>query len=109
MDIYTAIIDLLVGIKPVTEITPDKYQLSQNYPNPFNPETNIRYEIPKNGFVKLIVYNILGREVETLVNENQSAGAYEVSFDGSNLSSGPYFYKLQAGDFSETKKMLLIK
>jgi hypothetical protein len=109
MDIYTAIIDLLVGIKPVTEITPYKYQLSQNYPNPFNPETNIRYEIPKNGFVKLIVYNILGREVETLVNENQSAGAYEVSFDGSNLSSGPYFYKLQAGDFSETKKMLLIK
>jgi len=88
---------------------PDKYSLSQNYPNPFNPSTNIRYQITKNKFVKITVYDLLGKEIETLVNEKQSPGTYEVTFDGSNYPSGVYFYKLSSGDFSETKKMVLIK
>ena len=67
-------------------LTPQKYYLSQNYPNPFNPSTNIRYEIPKNGFVKLVVFDILGREVQTLVNEKQNAGTYEVTFNARELS-----------------------
>jgi photosystem II stability/assembly factor-like uncharacterized protein len=89
--------------------TPKEYYLSQNYPNPFNPTTNIRYEIPKNGFVKLVIFDILGREIQTLVNEKQNAGTYEVTFNGSNLSSGIYFYTLSVGDFKETKKFVLLK
>jgi PKD repeat protein len=85
------------------------YQLMQNYPNPFNPETIISYSIANPGFVLLKVYDMLGREVQTLVNEFQSAKRYSISFDASDLSSGVYFYKLQAGDFLEFKKMILIK
>ena len=91
-----------------------EYTLSQNYPNPFNPTTIIAYEIPKTEFVSLKVYDILGREVETLVNEEKPAGSYEVNFNsysvaGRNLTSGIYFYQLKAGNFSETKKMILLK
>ena len=95
--------------------TPKEYYLSQNYPNPFNPTTNIHYEIPKNGFVKLVVFDILGREIQTLVNEKQNAGTYDVTFNarqpglGINLSSGIYFYTLTIGDFKETKKFVLLK
>lgn len=85
------------------------YYLSSNYPNPFNPTTNIRYAIPKSGMVKLVVFNALGRKVQTLVNESFKPGTYEVSFDGSMLNSGVYFYKLITDGFTETKKMLLIK
>ena len=85
------------------------YQLMQNYPNPFNPETKISYSIPNQGFVTLKVYDMLGREVRTLVNEFQSAKTYTVGFDASDLSSGVYLYKLQSGDFSASKKMILIK
>jgi len=81
----------------------------QNYPNPFNPITNIRYSIPYTENVKLIVYDVMGREIATLVNEKQSPGTYEATFDGSAFASGVYFYKLIAGDFSKTKKLLLIK
>ena len=88
---------------------PENYLLSQNYPNPFNPTTNIRYEIPKNGFVKLVVFDILGREVQILVNEKQNTGTYEITFNGSNLSSGIYFYTLTAGEYKETKKLVLLK
>ena len=88
---------------------PNKYDISQNYPNPFNPATNIRYDLPKNGFVKLIVFDALGREIESLVNKNQSAGTYEITFVASQFPSGVYFYKLTANEFSETKKMLMIK
>ena len=91
-----------------TEI-PNEYTLSQNYPNPFNPTTNINYKLPKDGFIKLVVYDALGREMETLVNEKQTAGTYEATFDASKLTSGIYFYRLTAENFSETKKMLLIK
>jgi len=91
-----------------TEI-PKDYSLSQNYPNPFNPSTNIRYDLPKNGFVKLVVFDELGREIETLVNEKQTAGTYEATMNASQYPSGVYFYKLTTDNFTETKKMLMIK
>ena len=103
-----------IGIRNISEIVPSSYSLYQNYPNPFNPVTNIQFDIPskdksQNSKVKLVVYDILGKEIATLVNEQLQPGTYEVTFDGSNLVSGVYFYKLNSGDFSETKKMLLIK
>jgi streptogramin lyase len=95
---------------------PEKFELSQNYPNPFNPSTTIRYTIPnvtlsgvEGSRVQLKIYDVLGNEVATLVNEAQSSGNYEVTFNGSSLASGTYFYKLQAGSFVETKKMILMK
>jgi tartrate-resistant acid phosphatase type 5 len=87
----------------------DKVQLMQNYPNPFNPSTEIKYTIPKSGFVTIKVYNLLGREVATLVNEEKAAGNYSVTFNGANLSSGVYFYTMQEGDFLQTKKLVLLK
>ncbi|OGV04748.1 MAG: hypothetical protein A3J84_05080, partial [Ignavibacteria bacterium RIFOXYA2_FULL_37_17] len=93
---------------------PTVYNLAQNYPNPFNPTTKIKFTIPEEGtkhslLVQLKVYDVLGNEVETLVNEIKPAGNYEINFDASGLSSGVYFYKLIAGDYLSTKKMLLIK
>jgi len=92
------------------EVMPVSFTLSQNYPNPFNPTTKIKYSIPQQNLtVKLRIFDILGREVANLVNEQKSAGNYEVSFDASKLSSGIYFYQLRAGNYSETKKMILMK
>ncbi len=88
---------------------PDKFELSQNYPNPFNPATKIEYSIPSNGMVRLSVYNILGEQVKTLVNHEQKAGPYRVSFDASTLASGVYFYTLQSGSKNISKKMMLLK
>jgi hypothetical protein len=88
---------------------PNHYILKQNYPNPFNPSTTIKFGIPRSEVVKLVVYDILGREVRTLVNEMKTSGTYEVTFDASMLSSGVYFYKLETPSFSETKRMLLVK
>ncbi|MBS1493083.1 MAG: T9SS type A sorting domain-containing protein [Bacteroidetes bacterium] len=85
------------------------FSLEQNYPNPFNPSTVINFNVPSNTFVKLKVYNSLGKEVELLVNENLSAGSYSVNFNASNLSGGVYFYKLETANYTETKKMILIK
>ncbi len=85
------------------------FSLEQNFPNPFNPKTEINYQIPELSFVTLKVYDVLGSEVAILVNEENSAGNYEVEFDATDLSSGIYFYRLQAGDFVETKKMVLMK
>ena len=106
-----------VGFSPqqVNGFVPTSYALEQTYPNPFNPSTVIRYAIPTEGPVALKVYDISGREVATLVNEHKSAGTYEARFDigtatgGRNLASGVYFYRLTPGDFSETKKLLLLK
>lgn len=89
--------------------SPNSFKLSQNYPNPFNPTTKISFRIPKNGFVTLKVYDITGKEVAVLVNESLSPGTYETTFDASQFTSGVYFYRLSTKDFSETKKMLLIK
>ncbi|MEO8512143.1 MAG: T9SS type A sorting domain-containing protein, partial [Ignavibacteria bacterium] len=88
---------------------PNYYSLSQNYPNPFNPSTSIKFTMPQGDNVKLVIFDILGREVKTLVNEFRNAGSYEVNFDASSLSSGAYFYRLEAGEFTQTKKMLLVK
>ncbi len=85
------------------------FELVQNYPNPFNPTTNIQYSIPTDGVVSLIVYDLLGREVATLVNESKKAGNYTINFDASTLASGTYIYQLKAGEFLSSKKMLLIK
>ncbi len=85
------------------------YELKQNYPNPFNPVTNIQFQVPSLKFVKLAVYDMLGREVTLLVNEVKNPGKYIVSFDASSLSSGVYFYRMTSGDFSETKKLVLVK
>lgn len=88
---------------------PKNYTLHQNYPNPFNPSTTIRYEIPGDEFVKLVVYNILGQKVSILVNEKQQAGQYEVIFDADNLTSGIYFYRLTVGNYTDIKRMILLK
>jgi hypothetical protein len=101
--------DIITEVQPISTITPNKYSLSQNYPNPFNPVTKINFAITKNDFVTLKVYDIVGKEVAVLVNKSFTAGKYEVTFDGAKLSSGVYFYKLTAGDFSNVKKMILIK
>ncbi|PID55768.1 MAG: hypothetical protein CR986_10630 [Ignavibacteriae bacterium] len=85
------------------------YSLAQNYPNPFNPVTTINYKIPNNGIVSLKVYDVLGEEVATLVNEYKTTGSYNVKFDGSNLTSGIYIYTIKAGDFKDTKKLMLMK
>jgi hypothetical protein len=89
---------------------PDKFSLEQNYPNPFNPSTEIKYALPNSSYVTIKVYNILGREVAALINhEYKEAGYHNVLFDGTNLASGVYFYKIEAGSYISTKKMVLIK
>ena len=88
---------------------PNEFKLFDNYPNPFNPTTIIRYSVPEVSFTSLKIYDALGNEVSVLVNEIKSAGTYDTEFNASNLSSGIYFYTLQAGSFSQTKKMLLTK
>jgi N-acetylneuraminic acid mutarotase len=91
------------------EALPTCFALGQNYPNPFNPSTTIKYELTKSSAVKLSVYDMLGREVSVLVNERRNAGVHEVKFNGSNLASGVYLYRIQAGDFVSTKKLVLLR
>jgi len=118
-----------IGIKPISSEVPKQFSLEQNYPNPFNPETKIRFEIPPfakggpGGFIQLKIYNALGQEIITLVNEQLHAGIYEVNWDASNYPSGVYYYRLVVGDnlpgqlgtnnggtiFSQTKKLVLLK
>jgi hypothetical protein len=88
---------------------PTSFKLDQNFPNPFNPSTKIRYSIPKASRVTLKIYDILGREVQTLVNEQQAPGQYTVTFNAQNLASGVYFYRISAGNFNEVKKLMLLK
>jgi hypothetical protein len=83
--------------------------LSQNYPNPFNPTTTINFSIPKSGFVTIKVYDVLGREVTTLVSQELSAGNYKQQWNANRMPSGIYFYRLQSGSFTETKKLILLK
>ncbi len=89
--------------------TPNRFRLNQNYPNPFNPTTKINFELPNSGFITLSIFDISGREVKQLVNETKPAGYYSVVFDAKGLSSGAYFYKLTGDNFSDTKKMVLVK
>ena len=87
----------------------NEFNLHQNYPNPFNPSTKIKYSIINKAMVIIKVYDILGNEIKTLVNEEKTIGNYEIEFDGRNLSSGIYLYRMQAGNFSDTKKLILIR
>jgi len=98
-----------VGIQNISSEIPSKYSLSQNYPNPFNNTSNFKFEIAKLGEVKIIVYDVMGREVQTLVNESLKPGTYETTLDGSQLTSGVYFYKMITDGFSETKRMILLR
>ncbi len=97
------------GINPISSDIPKSYSLSQNYPNPFNPSTKIKFGVPKNGVVHLVIYDAIGREVSTLVNEQLNAGTYEAEWNALNFPSGVYFSKLVSGDYSETKKLVLVK
>jgi len=97
------------GIQQLSNEIPADYKLYQNYPNPFNPTTNIKYQILKSTFVRLTIYDILGREIEILVSENQRAGTYLADWEAFDYPSGIYYYKLITGNFAETKKMMLIK
>ncbi|MBS1492103.1 MAG: T9SS type A sorting domain-containing protein [Bacteroidetes bacterium] len=110
--VLKAPISTLVGISNTTNSDiPDEYTLSQNYPNPFNPATKINYQIRNTGFVTLKIYDMNGSEVAELVNELKTAGSYSITFDAGkyNLASGVYFYKLNTGEFEDTKRMVLIK
>ena len=100
---------LIVGVTNSNKKIATEFELNQNYPNPFNPSTTIKYQIPKDGMVSLRIYDIIGQEVKTIVNETQTKGRYEINFDASNLSSGVYFYRLTSGSFTKSRQMLLLK
>ncbi len=99
----------VVSLNNISSTLPKEFSVLQNYPNPFNPSTVIRFQIASNNFVKLVIYDVLGREVAKLVNQQMQPGSYSVDWDASNYSSGVYFYKLEAGDYTQTRKMVLIK
>ncbi len=99
----------VVGIININSELPNQFSLLQNYPNPFNPTTKIRFALPKSSFATLVIYDVLGREMETLVNEQLNAGIYEADWSADKFASGVYYYKLVAGDYTETRKMILIK
>ena len=98
-----------VGINNQGSVITNTFAMYQNYPNPFNPVTTIKYDIPKKAFVKLTVYDILGKEIETLVDENKLAGNYSTNWNASNYPSGIYFYIIRSDEYSKTMKMILIK
>ena len=103
-------LDIRIESKNEEKISiPLQYKLEQNYPNPFNPSTTIKYSIPKNGLVTLKIYDVLGKEILTLINETKETGSYEIEFNGSNFSSGAYFYRIESGKFINIKRMILIK
>jgi ligand-binding sensor domain-containing protein len=106
--VFKSVVPTAIGVEGRPRV-PAAYSLEQNYPNPFNPTTTIKYGLPNTSRARLTVYDILGREVSVLVNERREAGLHEVTFDGSNLASGVYFYRLQAGDFVSTKRMVALK
>ena len=108
-DILLKTATLSVGIKNISNSIPDKFALYQNEPNPFNPMTNITFDLPQKSYVKLTVYDLLGRNIISLVKGTLDAGKHTINFNGANLSSGLYFYKIEAGNFTETKKMLFLK
>ena len=100
---------IVTEVKNEQKNIPTVFKLNQNYPNPFNPSTTITWELPSNNYISLIVYDILGREVATLVDEEKTAGTYHIKFDSKNLASGIYFYRLQAGSYVAVKKMILLR
>jgi hypothetical protein len=109
IDYATVKLTQLIGITPISNEIPERFQLEQNYPNPFNPATHFQFRVRNFGFVQLKIYDILGNEIETIVSGELKPGTYKADWDGSKYSSGVYFYKLSAGDYTETKKMMLTK
>lgn len=107
--VYNFTTTCLTSLNKSGSKVPDKFVLHQNYPNPFNPSTKIKYDIPERGFTVITVYDEIGREISVLVKQELLAGTYNVTFDGSNLPSGIYFYKITLGDYSAIKKMVLMK
>jgi ligand-binding sensor domain-containing protein len=101
--------EIVVGVESHTEDIPSSYKLYQNYPNPFNPETIINYELPISNYVRLSVYDIIGKEISVLVNDKQQAGNHKIILNASNYPSGVYYYRLETSGYSETKKMILLK
>jgi len=99
----------LVELKEISGNIPTEYKLYENYPNPFNPSTTIKFDLPRESLVKITIYDIIGREVEVLVNESKEPGRYEILWDASKYSSGAYMYKIEAKDFTDVKKMILVK
>ncbi len=104
-----SLLNRATGVIKENNLIPEEFSMSQNYPNPFNPATTIKYSIPKGGLVTLKIFNILGQQVVTLVNKEQRAGEYSIEFSLMNLASGVYFYRIQTGNYSLTKKMILLK
>jgi hypothetical protein len=100
---------MATSVENLSTYLPALFNLDQNYPNPFNPSTNISFSIPTKSFVSLKVFDVIGREVATLMSQEKPVGTYNVSFDASKLPSGVYFYRLTAGGFTQVKKMLMIK
>jgi len=100
---------MITGIKNAKGEVPNGYYLQQNYPNPFNPTTTISFSLPSKSFASLKVFDLIGKEVATIVTEELSAGSYSRQWNASNISSGIYFYRLQAGVYTETKKLILVK
>ena len=99
----------IVGIENRLSDLPTVYKLYDNYPNPFNPVTTIKYDLPKNTFVKLVIYDLLGKQIAVLVNDKQAAGSYEIRWDATNFSSGAYFCKMETDAYTDIKKMILVK
>ena len=99
----------IINIKQLSQTIPEGYELHQNYPNPFNPSTKINFSIPQKSFVTLKIYNLQGKEISVLLNQELTSGPYEYTFNGESLSSGTYFYRLESENFSETKSMVLVK
>jgi len=109
LDVWSQYYNSTTDVRQIDEMIPNNFVLEQNYPNPFNPSTTIKYAISKPANVNLSIYNILGQKVMELVNTQQTAGTYEVRFNGASLSSGIYFYSLSNGSSLITKKMMLLK
>lgn len=101
--------NFVVGINQISAEVPENFSLTQNFPNPFNPSTNIGFRIADFGMVRIVIYDALGREIQTLVNQELSPGTYEVDFNGSNLPSGVYYYMLETENYKESKRMVLVK
>jgi hypothetical protein len=106
---YEGSLPVITSVEEIPGEVPAEYGLSQNYPNPFNPATTIEFSVPEAGFVSLRIYDLLGKEMKTLVNDERAPGSYRVTFEASDLPSGTYFYTLRAGSHTQTKKMILMK
>jgi hypothetical protein len=100
---------LVTSVEENSSTVPAQYELAQNYPNPFNPSTNIQFQIPRDGYVTISVYNSIGQQVATLVDADLKSGVHYATFDAAEFPSGVYYYRIQAGDFTQAKKMLLLK